>query len=340
MYVNNMKKYRLNIIILIIITIFIMYLVLKDEFNETITYLKNVNLLWIFIAILILLVHILFQALSIHSFIREIDPKYKFISTYMLMISALFFNGITPFSSGGQPFQMYILKKQGIKLTDSGNVLLHNFFTFQLSLIIMGTFSIVMNYFFGILPDDNILKKIVLIGYVINVAVLLIIVFLSTAKKTNTAVFNKIVDFVLSFRFIKNKESLKKKAHSKIDDFYNSAVYFKNNKKNLCKSLLFNLISLILLYIIPVFIFYSIGEYDSITIFESIVCLGYTYLIGSFVPIPGATGGLEYAFIEFFQNFTVGASLSAIMILWRFVTYYFGMILGASSLFYLKKEVE
>ena len=42
------------------------------------------------------------------------------------------------------------MKKQGIKLTDSGNVLLQNFIGQQLSIIIMGTFSIVINKVFNI----------------------------------------------------------------------------------------------------------------------------------------------------------------------------------------------
>lgn len=335
-----MKKYKLNIIILIIITAFVMYLALKDDFKETINYLSSVNLFWILVAILFMIINVLFQSFSVHCFLKEVKPSYKFLDTFMLMISALFFNAITPFSSGGQPFQMYLLKKQGVKLTDSGNVLLQNFFTFQLSLTIMGTFSIVMNYFFDILPKDNVLKSVVLIGYVINVVVLLILLFLSRAKKTNTHLFNKIFNFIFGFKFIKNKDTLRKKASEKVDDFYNSAVYFKNNRKNLIKSITYNLLSLITLYIIPVFIFYSIGEFDSVNAFESVVSSGYTYLIGSFVPIPGGTGGLEYSFVEFFQSFTVGASLSAIMILWRFVTYYLGMILGALSLLYFKKEVK
>lgn len=335
-----MKKYRLNIIILIIITIFVMYLVLKDDFNETIGYLSNVNIFWILISILFVLINIFFQALSIHCFLKEIKPGYKFIDTYMLMLSALFFNAITPFSSGGQPFQMYLLKKQDIKLTDSANVLLQNFFTFQLALTLMGTFSIVMNYFFDILPKDSILKRVVLIGYIINVAVLLLLLFLSRAKKANTHVFNKIFGFIFGFKFIKNRDVLRKKASEKIDDFYNSSVYFKNNMKNLIKSLLYNLLGLISLYVIPIFIFYSIGEFDLINVIESIVALGYTYLIGAFIPVPGGTGGLEYAFVQFFQSFTVGASLSAIMLLWRFITYYFGMILGSISLLYFKKEVK
>ncbi len=55
-------------------------------------------------------------------------------------------------------------------------------------------------------------------------------------------------------------------------------------------------------------------------------------LIGSFVPIPGGSGGLEYGFIVFYGNYIGGPKLTAIMLLWRFVTYYFGMIVGAINL--------
>lgn len=334
-----MKKYRLNVIILILITFLVMYLVLKDDFNTTVDTIKNVNL-FILIALLFMILNIFFQSLSVHNFLKEVKSDYKFIDTFMLMVSALFFNAITPFSSGGQPFQMYLLRKQGIKVTDSGNVLLQNFFTYQLSLIIMGTFSIVINYMFNILPSNTILKHIVFVGYLVNLFVLFVLLFLIYAKSINTNLLNKILDFIFNFKFIKNRETLKENLKNKIDDFYNSAVYFKNNKKNLFKSLFYNLTSLVMLYIVPLFIFYSIGEYTSINTLESVALSGYTYLIGSFVPIPGGTGGLEYAFINFFQNFTVGASLSAIMILWRFITYYFGMILGALSLLYFKSEVK
>ena len=51
-------------------------------------------------------------------------------------------------------------------------------------------------------------------------------------------------------------------------------------------------------------------------------------LIGSFVPIPGGTGGLEYGFIKFYGFFIFGSTLSAVMIIWRFITYYFGLIVG------------
>ena len=334
-----MKKYKINIIILIIISFMVMYFALKDDFNTTIKYLATVNLLWIGVGILAFVLYLIFQSLSLHIFMKGIDKNYKLKDTILLILSAQFFNAITPFSSGGQPFQMYLMKKQGIKLTDSGNVLLQNFIGQQLSIIIMGTFSIVINKVFNIIPQDNMLRKIVVIGYVVNIVVLLILFMLSYAKKTNTELFNKILNFIFKFKFIRNKNDLKEKLLNKIDEFYEGSAYFKKNISKLLRATLYNVIGLVFYYIIPLFVFFSIGEVSSITILESIVCSGYTYLIGSFVPIPGGTGGLEYGFIQFFQGFTVGATLSACMILWRFITYYFGMIIGAISLlFYIRRE--
>ena len=70
----------------------------------------------------------------------------------------------------------------------------------------------------------------------------------------------------------------------------------------------------------------------------SIVACSYVMLIGSFVPIPGGTGGIEYGFTKFYGNFVTGSTLSVIMILWRAITYYFGLILGAIVVNIKEKE--
>ena len=74
------------------------------------------------------------------------------------------------------------------------------------------------------------------------------------------------------------------------------------------------------------------GEFSVLGIGVAIVVSAYVMIIGSFVPIPGGTGGLEYGFVTFFGNFITGSKLSALMLVWRFITYYFGMILGAIAL--------
>lgn len=335
-----MKKYKTNIIILILISVLIMYLIMKDDFNNIIDAIKNVDVKFLLIALILMTLYIFFQSMSLHLYLKSIKKDYKLKDTFILMCSAQFFNAITPFSSGGQPFQMYLLKKQGIKVTDSGNALLQNFFTYQLALIIMGTFAVITNSFLHIIPSTSLLKNIVLIGYIVNIIVLVLLFSLGKAKNLNTKVFNKIFNFVFGFKFIKNREHLKEVASKKIDEFYNSSVYFKDNKFILVKSTFYNIIGLTMFYLIPLFIFYSIGKYNLVSILDSIVCTSYTCFVGSFVPIPGGTGGLEYAFMEFFKGFSSKTIISVSMILWRFMTYYLPMILGAVSILFIKNRKE
>ena len=334
-----MKKYKFNIFLLVIVSFIVIIFSLKDNFSDSIHYITHLNIFWILIACLFMGFNILFQSLSQYRFLKEVDSNYKLLSCLRLMVIAMFFNAITPFSSGGQPFEMYLLNKEGIKVSDSANALLQNFITYQFALIFIGTIAIIFNKIFNIFPDGNLLKNVVFVGYAVNVIVMALIIFFSRAKKANTKIFSTIFDFIFHFKFIKKKEEKRQKAEKLLDDFYNSTAVMKNNFKNTIFSFLFNLCSLLCLYMIPLFVFFASGEYNSIDIVKSLVLSGYTFLIGSFVPIPGAAGGLEYAYMDFFGIFVGGGLLSASMLLWRLITYYLGMFVGGITLvLYRRKE--
>ena len=61
-------------------------------------------------------------------------------------------------------------------------------------------------------------------------------------------------------------------------------------------------------------------------------------IMGSFVPTPGGTGGIEYGFMYFFNYLIKGSVLSALMLVWRFITYYGGMIFGGICLLSYRKK--
>ena len=331
------KSNKLSILLLVIVAFIVIFFSLKDNLDSAIDYLLNMNYSWILLSVILVLLYIFFQSLSQYRFLKEVKKDYKLSSCLKLMTIAMFFNAITPFSSGGQPFEMYLLNKEGIKVSDSANALLQNFITFQFSLIFMGFISIVFNKFLCIIPNDLVLKKIVILGFVINVSVMLIIILFSRGKSLNTKIFNKIFNFIFSFKFIKNREQKRKKAEKTLDDFYNSTAIMKNNLKNTILSIIFNTLALVCLYMVPFFVFKAFGS--EIRIIDSIVLSAYTFLIGAFVPIPGATGGLEYGFMTFFGVYAEGGLLSSAMLVWRLLTYYLGMIIGGITLVtYRRKE--
>ena len=65
-------------------------------------------------------------------------------------------------------------------------------------------------------------------------------------------------------------------------------------------NILFSFLGLVCLYMVPVWILYSMGDFTSFNALESVIASAYVMLIGSFVPLPGGTGGIEYGFLKFF----------------------------------------
>ena len=92
------------------------------------------------------------------------------------------------------------------------------------------------------------------------------------------------------------------------------------------------------MYVIPLVILYGLNDYKSLNIYTTIISSAHVMLIGSFIPIPGASGGIEYAFTQFYGVFISDSTLTLVMLLWRTITYYLGVIIGAVLLNIRKKR--
>ena len=127
-----MKDLKKDGVILGIITAVVLFLILKDDFSNVVELLIKANLIWILAAILMETLTITFQALSFYQIVKSYKSNYRFSSVLKLMIVTKFFNGITPFSTGGQPLQVYMLKKEGIRVTKATNMIIQNFILYQI----------------------------------------------------------------------------------------------------------------------------------------------------------------------------------------------------------------
>lgn len=334
-----MKNKKINLFILTIAFLLVLYFALKDNFKDVLKQLSKVNL-WIFVfAILIYVTSLAFKSLSLHMFIKNHKKDYPWKKTYELTLIGQFLNGITPFQSGGQPFQVYLLKKQGIRISDSTSAMIKDFISFQIALILMGVVALVSNKLFGVMAKQSYLNWLIGLGFIINVIVLLFLFLITSTKKTSLKIINKLLDAVFRLKIVKKTSITKERIMSGLSNFYESGIELRKDKLKLFLAITYNVINLVLLYLIPFIIFKSIGC-DSVTPFASVVVTAFIMLIGNFIPIPGATGGIEYSFICFFGSFISSKSiLSSAMLLWRFVTYFLGMVIGYMVLVF-KREVN
>ena len=326
---KNKIKYIFNFLLIAIVLSIVLYFSLKDNYQEIISTILKMNYIWIFVAILALIIYRLCASLGHYYIIKANNGKVSYLKCFQINLMILFFHGITPFAGGGQPMEIYFLHKEGIPVTKATNITLQNFIVYQIALVLLGLISIGANNIFHIFKDASILKQLVTVGFIINTLVIIGLFIIAFGKKINKWIVNHLISLLGKLKIIKNKEKSTEKWNEYINNFHNGAKLLVSNKKEFIKMILYAFLALVCLYITPVVLLYSTGDYTSFNALLSIVSCSYVMLIGSFVPIPGGTGGLEYGFIQFYGNFVTGSTLNVIMILWRFVTYYFGMIVGA-----------
>lgn len=334
---NKKIKYIFNFLLIAIVLAIVLYFSLKDNYQEIVSTIFKMNYLWIFVAILFLIIYRLCASLGHYYIIKANNGKVSYLKCFQINLMILFFHGVTPFAGGGQPMEIYFLHKEGISVTKATNITLQNFIVYQIALILTGLFALIYNRIFNVFPNDNLIKYLVVLGFLINTLVLVVTFILSFGKKTNKFIIEKGIHFLTKIKIIKDEQKVQDKCQKYLQSFHDNAMELKKNKKIVAFTVLINILGLMTLYSMP----YPIlrGMNVNINILKVVTAIAYVMIIGSFVPIPGGTGGIEYSFIFFFQYLISGSILHAAMLVWRLISYYLGMIFGAIALsLYRKKE--
>lgn len=322
---KNLKKHSF---ILLLVTLLVLYLVLKDNFSQIMGLLLSMKLGYLLLAVIFIFLYWVFKSIAMDIVARHYSKSIKGFNIFKQIVITQFFNGITPFSTGGQPMQIYMLKKSNISLAKSTNIVMQDFMMYQVALVLYGIFAVIANYRFGFFESVPLLRRLVFLGFLINTLVCLMVVILCFSKKTSKKIFDLCFKILSKIKFIKNPNEVREKWNNRLLEFQESADLFMRNKSLFLKGTILNILALTSYYIIPFFIILGMRDTTNMSVLNVIVSSAYTLVIGSFVPIPGGTGGIEYGFLKFFGNVNTGSTLSAMLLMWRFITYYLGMIIG------------
>ena len=325
-------KSKFNVLILVAITILVLYFSLKDDFSNIVNQIMNINVWLLIVAFLMVIIYWLLRSKAVSIFTKKFSPKTTYWSSFQMMLRTQFFNAVTPFATGGQPYQVYHLIKDGLSASVSTSVIIQNFIVYQIAMVFLGMIAVICNQVFGVFDGNSLLKYLVTLGFIINTFVIIILFIVAFSRKMNKKLIHLGITILTKLKLVKDKEKKLKEWDEYINNFHKSAKILLENKFDFFLTILCNFVALSCLYSIPYVLLCATGDFASFSLPVAIMTSAYVMLIGSFVPIPGGSGGLEYGFVSFYGTFITGSKLMAIMLLWRFVTYYFGMIVGAIAL--------
>lgn len=327
------KRNTLSLIAVIAIGVGIFWYLIRDVNIKLLQReFFHINWWWIIIAIACVTLYYLLESAVIKILMRNQTAHFSWKDALRIPVIEHFFNGITPFSTGGQPAELMTMLQTGVDGGKASSVLLMKFVVFQSMIVINFIISLLIGFHY-LMDKMSYLAWFVAFGFLIHLLViiglLLIMFWHNFTEHALLLLLKPLKYFVSSKRYAKWMAIL----HEKILNFYHESLSIIHQGRMILKVMAMTFLQLFFYYLIPYFIMLGLGySGKNIVMIVSLNIL--IFMIISLFPIPGGSGGAEYSFGILFRGFLRSPSrLILAMLLWRLLTYYLGLFLGLIALF-------
>ena len=330
------KQVRSNVLnaLLIVGTILIvLYLGAKNgDISASLAAILQCDKKWLLIALGSWIGSLACEGIINYVFFRQQHVKAGFWSTMHIAVLGVFYSNITPASTGGQPMQVFAFRKRGIAPGVASSSLTVKFFCFQVAMLTLGGGLWISHAGFVASCAEG-AKWMILFGFLLNGASVGLVLLLAINKNIVRFLIFLILKAGEKLHIVKDIASTSSKIDATLNEFHASVDMITHHPLQLLVLLLFSYLQVIGLMSVSYCTCRALG----------VVGLDYTqamtlqlllFLAASFMPLPGASGAQEGGYALLYAKVVPGDLLFASLLLWRFVTYYFPILVGLCSTIY------
>lgn len=338
--INVLKNKQFNIILIFIISFgFIAYHFRTVDIAIVWEGLKHANIIWLLAGMFVMLLYWLLEALVLYRISRKVYTQQTILQSIKITMAGQFFNTITPFASGGQPGQLYMLAKNGMDVGVGSSVLLIKFIVYQAMLVINSLIVLLFGYHYLLYGSIPKLSVLIITGFILNLIVIIALITVVKSKRIASFIVHMLLKSV-SFFIKKGKyATLKNTADQKLHSFHLESNRMSFDMKLLLRCSVLTTWQLWLFFCIPFFVLQGVGV-PHVDLFQVIAFHSFIIMFSSMIPIPGGSGGAELSFSLLFGLILEPATLVLCLFFWRFITYYSCILFGSISLFVKRKTAE
>lgn len=336
---NKSKSYALNFLLIIGFTVAVLWFSLKDDYENIMALIGNVAWYWFIIILCWGLMYNCIIGWIYKTFGKKYKKNYSNLEAVENAFIGTFFSGITPSATGGQFGQIYIMKKQGIKMSDGASLLWADFIIYQTTMMVYVT--VLFFCVFASVYEPNPFFFLVLCGYVVNACVICALWTMALFPKVFVKLSRLGVVLLHKIHIVKNKDRTLDAWTIQLESFTAEIKRLKHDKRLIMKTVLINVLRLTMLYSLPFVVCFAMGYPLPWNQLITVIAMSsFVTMANTFIPIPGASGGTEVAFVSIFSTIIDPALAKSVMIFWRFSTYHFVMIVGGLIFVLAKRKYD
>ena len=267
------------------------------------------------------------ESIIIWYMMRSSGIQLKKRTCFLFSSVGFFFSCITPSASGGQPMQIYYMKKEKISIPVSTVILMIVTITYKLVLVVIGIGIAIFGrgflhkYLEGILP-------VFYLGLALNIFCVTFMTILVFHPLLAKAIMVKGMKLLERLHLVKKKDGRLKKLEDSMDTYRNTAAYLKNNPFVIVKVIGITFIQRMALFAVTWFVYQAFGLHGTgfweILFLQAVISVSVDML-----PLPGGMGISETLFINIFSPVFGGLLLPG-MVLSRGLGYYGELLISAA----------
>jgi len=251
------------------------------------------------------------------------DPKNALMVARRTVLLGKYYDNITPAAVGGQPFQIYYMRKNsGLDKGDSTSIPIFGMITGQIGFIIIALFCFTIG---SKLISNTALLMTAWFGLLFFAFWPVVVAYATFFPKQTAAIVKFFVKILAKIKVVKNQTETINKTETEISEYVKSVKTMLKQPKIPIVTILLSICFNGLMASIPFFVLKAFGgDTDFVTCFAStIAVMSAVY----FVPTPGNAGAAEGTFFLVFSALSSGYIFWA-MLTWRFFSYYIFIAMG------------
>lgn len=326
--------------------------------------LTNLNIKYTLISFAVLFAVMILESIKFITITKATTGRFNILKSIKVALLGKYYDGITPFGSGGQPMQILYLHRKGHSPGESTAIIMIKYFFNMLCWVFMCMLFMIINKsaLYTYVKDSTQQTLFMVagwIGWTINAILPFSIIFF--------AIFPKITDKILRFfikiatriswsvvsrkekrtgipqvrrkmKIIRRKNKWIKSAHTAVDDFRASFIVMSRKPFHFIFLIITCLAEQFLTWAFPYFILIAFANGTSVTpsaeIMFAIMTLNiFATMSVSAVPTPGNSGVLENVIVLVFKMLATSV-VFWVVFTWRFLTYYVYIIIGLGITFF------
>lgn len=322
------RKYLWNGMIFAGIMLVTFWSIFKNQnIPEVVLMFRKLTFSSLIVAILLAVAFVSAEGGMIYFLLKSTGAKIRPLQCIEYSFIGFFFSGLTPSATGGQPAQLYYMKKEGIDLSVSSVVLMvvATIYKFVLVMIAIGI------YVFWKAQLKEYLKEfywLFFLGAFLNILLVVLLLMIMCVPGIIRNILYKAEKLLVYIKVMKSSESRKIRIDQFLDSYAQTVCYLKKHKKVIGVTILGTFLQRSCMFVLTLVIYNGMGLQGTNPL--SIILLQASiYIAVDMLPLPGAQGITEAMYRKVFGDIFGGPYLISSMCIIRGLSFYLIMIISA-----------